>query len=387
MKQRFLSVILFFVAVSASAQLRVYSTGNVAIGDDVDASNTKVNIGSENMGPYTGYQYDVLASRSLQGGKFNISINGNAVASSPLNSGRAFGVKGHAGNTTSGYNYGVFGYLFGSQNGACVCGDLYNITGGQISGRYAGYFNGATYVKGTLTATSVVTPSDIRLKENISSLSDDEEHSTLQNVMDMNVITYNYINRSQEKESDTMTVKIRNTDAERIAAKKHYGLSAQELQKLYPELVVEGQDGYLGVNYIELVPILIRSIQELKQQINELQAKDEKPVAQKARQVSNYDISQTADMSSVTYTEARLYQNTPNPFTEKTTIRFALPSDVQNACIYIFDMSGKMLRQIPVTPDMTSITINGYELPAGMYIYSLAINGQEIETKRMILSK
>ena len=184
-----------------------------------------------------------------------------------------------------------------------------------------------------------------------------------------------------------MTVKIRNTDAERIAAKKHYGLSAQELQKLYPELVVEGQDGYLGVNYIELVPILIRSIQELKQQINELQAKDEEAVLHKARQLSNYDIHQTTDVSSVTSTEARLYQNTPNPFTEKTTIRFALPSDTQNACIYIFDMSGKMLRQIPVTPDMTSITINGYELPAGMYIYSLAINGQEIETKRMILSK
>jgi hypothetical protein len=37
-------------------------------------------------------------------------------------------------------------------------------------------------------------------------------------------------------------------------------------------LVSEGQDGYLSVNYIELVPVLIRCIQELKQEVDELKA-------------------------------------------------------------------------------------------------------------------
>jgi hypothetical protein len=36
---------------------------------------------------------------------------------------------------------------------------------------------------------------------------------------------------------------------------------------------------------------------------------------------------------------------------------------------------------------MTSIKINGNELNSGMYIYTLVINNQEIDTKRMILSK
>ena len=35
-------------------------------------------------------------------------------------------------------------------------------------------------------------------------------------------------------------------------------------------MVIEGQDGYLGVNYVELVPILIRSIQELKQELDDV---------------------------------------------------------------------------------------------------------------------
>lgn len=39
MKRNFLFFLCLFVAVSASAQLRVYSIGNVAIGDDINASN------------------------------------------------------------------------------------------------------------------------------------------------------------------------------------------------------------------------------------------------------------------------------------------------------------------------------------------------------------
>lgn len=41
-------------------------------------------------------------------------------------------------------------------------------------------------------------------------------------------------------------------------------------QKVYPDLVLEGQDGYLSVNYLEIVPLVIHSIQELKQKLDEL---------------------------------------------------------------------------------------------------------------------
>ena len=35
-------------------------------------------------------------------------------------------------------------------------------------------------------------------------------------------------------------------------------------------LVLEGEDGSLSVNYLEMIPLVIRSIQELKQEIDEL---------------------------------------------------------------------------------------------------------------------
>ena len=82
-----------------------------------------------------------------------------------------------------------------------------------------------------------------------------------------------------------------------------------------------------------------------------------------------------------------LYQNSPNPFKETTTIRFSLAPDAKDAAICIFDMQGKMLQKRSVSVNETSLNLNGYELGAGMYLYTLIVNGQEVDTKRMIITQ
>jgi hypothetical protein len=42
------------------------------------------------------------------------------------------------------------------------------------------------------------------------------------------------------------------------------GVIAQEVQAVYPELVHEGSDGYLSVNYPKLTAVLLQAIKELK---------------------------------------------------------------------------------------------------------------------------
>ena len=200
----------------------------------------------------------------------------------------------------------------------------------------------------------------------------------------MNVVEYTYKDIHREGGG----VEASSAKEAQEEKKLHYGLIAQELQEIYPELVNKEQDGYLSINYVELVPVLIRSIQELKQELDEVRKQDgEKAMARPA--VSSFDDDETVgiDHDIAIPVTATLAQNTPNPFNERTTIRFTLPEDAQNASICIFDMSGKMLKQIPVNSGMQSIVINGYELAAGMYLYSLVIGGQEVDTKRMILSK
>ena len=51
-------------------------------------------------------------------------------------------------------------------------------------------------------------------------------------------------------------------------------------------------------------------------------------------------------------------------------------------------MNGRQLRSYDLREaGEGSVTIQGNELEAGMYIYSLLANGEEIATKRMILTK
>ena len=51
---------------------------------------------------------------------------------------------------------------------------------------------------------------------------------------------------------------------------KAYGLSAQEVEKVIPEIVKERPDGTKGINYMNLVAFLVEAIKDLKQEVTEL---------------------------------------------------------------------------------------------------------------------
>jgi hypothetical protein len=51
------------------------------------------------------------------------------------------------------------------------------------------------------------------------------------------------------------------------------GVIAQEVQSVLPEVVTERETGYLAVDYVKLVPVLIEAIKELSVKIKELENK------------------------------------------------------------------------------------------------------------------
>jgi hypothetical protein len=52
---------------------------------------------------------------------------------------------------------------------------------------------------------------------------------------------------------------------------RHIGVFAQDVQKVLPEAVAEIFDGYLGVKYDEIIPVLIESVKELDGMISDLE--------------------------------------------------------------------------------------------------------------------
>lgn len=381
-KNAILFLALFAISSSCLAQFKVHSTGQVSIMTTaLPSNNAKLTVG-DTTNIASEENVNLHSCMSIVPNKTNIGVNG-VVSFNSSTSQSVIGVRGQARGGGYGRCFGVLGNLHPYDYGAAVFGGVDSPQGVVVPGRYAGYFYGGVYVTSHITAQAFHTSSDRELKENIAPFGQSDDESTLDHVLKMNVVEYTYKDIHREGGG----VEASSAKEAQEEKKLHYGLIAQELQEIYPELVNKEQDGYLSINYVELVPVLIRSIQELKQELDEIKGNSEDIVMSRMMGSTFEDVTASVDATEASSVSASLSQNTPNPFTEQTTIRFTLPDEAQNASICIFDMSGKMLRQIPVSPSMHSITIKGYELQAGMYIYSLLISGKEILTKRMILSK
>ena len=110
------------------------------------------------------------------------------------------------------------------------------------------------HVSGTIQATDDIiayASSDIRLKNNIKPIENplDKIHSISGNSFDWNV------------------------DKQDIYNGKDYGVIAQEIENILPELVITKEDGYKAVKYDKLVSLLIEGIKELSNEVNELKTK------------------------------------------------------------------------------------------------------------------
>jgi hypothetical protein len=84
---------------------------------------------------------------------------------------------------------------------------------------------------------------------------------------------------------------------------------------------------------------------------------------------------------------ASLEQNEPNPFTESTVIRYFIPEGTGSSRIEIRNTENKVVGSFPVNVvGNGNISISAGTLAAGTYYYSLIINNQVFETKKMVLN-
>ena len=399
-----ISLLICFLTGSVYAQLLVGNNGNVGVKVEEEPIYSYFSVNSEGVSSTCSYilsdddNMDIGLQVSKRGTAstnhdyttgFNSQVftSGNSSKkeyglyahvfknTGDSNSGRSYGVFAVSGNSTPGWNYGVFGTLYGNNNGAGVFGSSYSSDGGyDTSGRFAGYFHGDVKSTDAIYATVISNSSDYRLKENIESVDSED----ISNILKLNVVKYNLKQRFVDS-GDTATVQeYYYTDDSKLLERTHYGLLAQEIREIYPDLVYEGGDGYLSVNYIELIPLLIKTIQELKQEVNNL------------TNSSNMVIQRNEGTTNVKNNNSivTLFQNNPNPFTENTTIKCLIPTGVISAVLYIYDMNGRQINSINIAErGEVSITIEGNSLDAGIYLYSLITDGMIVDTKRMILTK
>lgn len=309
-----------------------------------------------------------------------LSAYADTTAFDPATSGAIWGIGvdasgGFAGSTSIGWGLGGFGsYNIGDY---AVYGTPFDTT--FLAG-WAGYF------EGHVVANDYWVFSDRKFKSNITTM-----ESSLDKIMALNPSTYNY----------------KSGYGVNFDKNLHFGLLADEVEKVMPELVREsvtptkrdpktgertsGGETFKSVNYIGLVPVLISAVQE---QQSEIEAKNAEiaDLTDRIQRLESAFTEATPDAKSLAGSNysnlASLNQNSPNPFKEKTVISYNLPESTVNASIKVFSLSGEELKTVSLSGKGNgSVEISGGSFAAGTYTYQLVIDGKTVDTKIMVITK
>jgi hypothetical protein len=241
------------------------------------------------------------------------------------------------------------------------------INPGTTATKFAGFFIGDLGYTGAFWQ-----PSDRKLKDKIET-----ETTAMDKIMQLNPVHYEYKTKEYSKMS--------------LAGQLQHGFISQELEKVFPEMVKQinmpdftGKEGenFRGINYMQLIPVLTKAIQELNTKVSDL---ENKLSAEKEAGVLAAKAVNEADALSKGYS---LTQNTPNPFSANTTVTYSVPENTKQALLAIFDLNGKMIAQYNLQQGKgRQQIISANTLNPGMYIYTLLADGVELMSKKMIVIK
>ena len=390
-----------------SEAMRITSNGYVGIGTAnptyrLHSSDSSVGIYAEGVGSNavgllaTGGNYGIFASgRTAIYGSGTTGVSAYGTSEGMHTSGGLSGI--YASGTTYGVNatgpFAVYGVSSSAGGNAIYgVGSGYQCYGGYFSSSsaigvfgitsntssWAGYFSGTVYTSGAYTG------SDQRLKKNVETLTD----------------AVSIINKLQPKSYEYRTDgKMAQLN---LPKGKHYGLIAQELETVLPDLVKEApqnplhdttrtgasatgsnadQQTFKAVNYTELIPILIKGIQEQEakllkqdQQIETLTA-----TVQKLEAMINNSVSGPVSSASLDVA-------TPNPAKSSAIIGYRLPQANPSAKLIMVNMSGQVLKEFTLAGVGGKVNLNVSNLASGSYPCTLWVNGQPVVSKQLVVA-
>lgn len=149
-----------------------------------------------------------------------------------------------------------------------------------------------------------------------------------------------------------------------------YGFIAQEVEEVLPDIVRTEENGEKLVNYTALIPLLVQSVQELQKTVE----------------------AQAAMIEQLSGTQGLAKRNsynkilgcTPNPTSGQVTVETQIAENITSAQIVISSLSGNREMLVKVSAAEQTVDVNVSGLTDGIHIVSLYINGQLVDSCRLI---
>jgi len=382
----------------------LYVAGSVGIG--TNTINYKLNV--QNSGTAI-YGNSTNGGIGVWGSSNNIGVYGGGSSYGVYGLGGPYGVYG-TGSSYGVYGsglYGVYGYSSYTNGDALHCQaissggfgvyasssqsyGIYATTSNSNS--YAGYFSGRVYSSGGFTG------SDSKLKEEIVDVS---------NAMDV----INQLKPKSYKFRQDGNYKLMN-----LPQGKHYGLIAQDVEQVLPGLVADAdfntarirqQEGvtaatnatsqqskdeiinFKALNYTELIPIIVKAMQEQQQVIDQQQ----KMLNEQQQQINELKgtvdkLLNTLSLTGNNLTSAFLKASIPNPAQGTALIQYYVPQNSRTANIVFTDIKGAIIKSISISNKGEGQTnVNTAAWTAGTYTYTLYINGTQTDSKKLVIAR
>lgn len=223
--------------------------------------------------------------------------------------------------------------------------------------------------------------SDVRYKENIQNL-----QGATATLLKLRPVSFDF--------------KANNDIFDTADLKGKVGFIAQEVQTILPNQVkyLSETDMYT-LDYVSMIPYLVKAFQETYAENESL--RDEVEELREAMELLREQLSTSQNMpknkapkpgkseKEAGAKQAMLYQNMPNPFSERTTISYELPEGVSSAKILIHSLDGQLIKtySLSVNAGLGYISVDAGMLSPGMYTYSLSVNNRMVDTKRMVVTE
>ncbi|HRH49127.1 MAG TPA: tail fiber domain-containing protein [Panacibacter sp.] len=376
---------------SSSLNSNITGTGNTANGSNSLFTNATGSFNTANG--FSSLSLNTTGGVNTANGYYSLSSNTTGKSNTAIGEGSLIN------NTTGNYNTAI------GSNANTSNGNLSNAT--AIG--YTATVDASNKVRiGNTAVTSIggevswTTFSDGRYKKDIK-----ENVPGLSFINSLRPVTYTvnitglneYFNKGKKSLPENETNEKADAEIERGITEAgkmiHSGFIAQEVEAAATKLNFtfsgvdkpQSKDGLYGLRYDNFVMPLVKAVQELSAENNDLKARLEKIEqtisANNAQQNSSISLN-TADGLAA----ASLDQNAPNPFNGSTVIRYRVPSFAAKAQIVITNTAGNTVKAFTITTKGAgSVSINGGELSAGSYYYTLIIDGKKADSKQMILVK
>lgn len=248
---------IFNVVNNAVSQMLVTGLGDVGIGVTAPAAKLDVQgdvkfrngAGSLFWSNVASRDFDILQSATSTNRAFSVH-SGNVCGSAFGNIAIDFYGNDGAGNNLPGFimlrnaNVGI--------GTTTPCAKLDVSGNANVSGNL--YVTGVVYAGGW--GGPAACPSDIRYKKNISPLA-----NSLSGILELQGV--NYFLRTNEFPDKF------------FSEEKQIGFIAQDIEKIFPDLVKTDKDGFKAVDYTRLSPILVEAIKEQQKTIEKLRSDNE----------------------------------------------------------------------------------------------------------------